>query len=96
MSRWAGLGALWSHSFLWQMCARRRARPCEAGSSVKTVGASVPQELQSRGHGRKEEEVEGEPEAPAGSRWWILQQRIPGGKGNLGDGSSFALRLGRR
>lgn len=36
--------------------------------------------LQSRGRERKEGEGEGEPEALVISRWWLLQQSIPGGE----------------
>lgn len=54
---------------------------------------------QSRGCERKEGEGEGEPEALVVSRWWLLQQSIPGGKGKQGrqavrgGGFSFVLRL---
>lgn len=51
-----------SHSFLWQMCPRRRARSWKAGGSLETVRASVLREpAAQRG---EEGEVEREPEAP--------------------------------
>lgn len=61
---------------------------------METVGACVPRELQPRGRGRKEGEVEGEPEAQAGSRWRTLRQRFPGGKGNWGRWTQFGPGTG--